>query len=245
VKAQRLSAVVISFAVALSATPVLGQLVQLSGGSSTDLQVRGTDNVVDFVPATVSPLPSGDTLVASGPNASATATFAYSDTGFIISDLNYSLGAANQVSTFGQLAGQISFMPLADVIWELDGAYSWDGNWANGVGLFARVTDTGTAAVITLHNYGSAGVLSNVSYTVGVGGGNVFNDVGPTSGVLLAGHQYLYEFGLSVDTNRFSPEVGTATGNLALTFAAVPEPGVLALAGLGLPVLLAAWRRRR
>lgn len=242
-KAQGLAAVALSLTVALAAIPALGQLVQLTGGSSIDLQVRGTDNVVDFVPGTVSPLPSGDTLVATGPDADATATFAYSDTAFLITDLDYALGAANDTSSFAQLAGQMRFTPVVDVIWELDGAFSWEGDWANGMSLFARITDTTTADVITLHYYDSGGVMSTVSYTVGVGGGNVSNVVGPITGTLQAGREYLYEYGLAVDNNMFSPEVGTATGNLSLTFA-IPEPGVFALVGLGLLALLKARVRK-
>jgi len=225
--------------VALAAIPALAQLVQLTGGSSTDIQVRGTDNVVDFVSATVSPLPSGDTLVATGPDADATATFAYSHTGFVISDLEFSLGAASQVSTFGQLAGQLYFTPTVNVYWELAGAFDWDGDWANGMSLFAQIKDTGTAAEITKHYYASSGVISSESYTVGLGGGDVSNDIGPTSGVLLAGHQYEYMFGLALDTNPYSPETGIATGNLSLTFT-IPEPSVFALVGLGLLALLKA-----
>ena len=55
--------------------------------------------------------------------------------------------------------------------------------------------------------------------TIGVGGGNVINTIGPVTGTLMAGRQYQYTFELAADCNQFSPETGMATGGVTLTFA--------------------------
>ena len=49
-----------------------------------------------------------------------------------------------------------------------------------------------------------------------------FNVIGPTSGTLLAGVEYEYQFDLAVDNNMYSTQIGSAAGDLALTFT-VPE----------------------
>jgi hypothetical protein len=197
----------------------------------THISVRGTNDVVDFYSPTLG-LPSAGTLNASEQNVTAEADYSFSDAGFIISNVDYSLGAANDKSTFAEVYGIIIFTPTVDTDWELSGAYSWAGDWANGFSLFARIQDTATQTEVTRHYYDSAGVLSNVNYIVGTGVGNVSNIVGPTSGTLLAGVEYEYQFGLAVDNNQYSPQTGSAVGELALDFI-VPEPATMLLLGLG------------
>jgi hypothetical protein len=59
-----------------------------------------------------------------------------------------------------------------------------------------------------------------VTLTVGSGGGNSMNVIGPTSGTLTAGHAYQYTLELAAYSNPFSPQTGMASGNLALSFGA-------------------------
>lgn len=207
----------------------------------THVSVRGTNDVVDFYSPTPG-MPSSGALSASGQDVSASANYSFSDAGFVISDVAYSLGARNNKSSFAEVYGTIIFTPQFDTEWELSGDFTWAGSWLNGFTLFARIQDTATETEVTRHYYQTTGVESSASLTVGSGTGNTFNVIGPTSGTLLAGIEYEYMFDLAVDNNMYSPQTGTALGDLALTLV-VPEPATMLMLGIG-GLVLRAHRRR-
>ncbi|HEY3241749.1 MAG TPA: hypothetical protein VGM03_00220 [Phycisphaerae bacterium] len=202
--------------VALSAS-AYGQIA-LNPGSIIWLSLRGTDNVVGFAPAGISSLPANGTLMPMAVGASASAAYDFSSAAFNVNNAQFALSASNGVSSSADLYGQINFTATTAVPWNLAGSLSWMGNWANGVSLFARLQDLTTGSDVTLHNYASAGVLSSVTLTVGSGGGNSMNVIGPTSGTLTAGHAYQYTLELAADSNPYSPQTGMAMGNLSLSF---------------------------
>ena len=217
--------------------PTYGAIVDLTGASSGSLSVRGTDNTTDMQFETIG-LPANGTLSLTKPNVTATADYSLSGTGFDVSNVHYSLGAAGGVSSFADLVGQIQFVPKIDVTYTIAGSLNWSGSWANGVSLFARlqdITDANPGTDLALHFYNKTGVLTNASLAVTPGPGR------PTTGTLLKGRTYEFDYELAVDNNRFSPDTGTANGALSITF--VPEPAtclLIALGGLGL-----SPRRRR
>jgi hypothetical protein len=215
--------------------------VNVTGGL-VSLSVRGSDDAVDFQVGGVAPAPVNVTLNGSGVNASATATYDVTSSQFDVTGVSYLLGALpGSKTTNADLNGQIMFTPVVDVTWTLGGVFNWSGNWANGVSLFARIQDLTSGTDVTLHNYTSNGVLSNVSYVVGVGTGKPINIVGPVTGTLTQGRQYEFDFELQTDTNKFTQQAGTAAGNMSLVF--VPEPATLTVLAFG--GLAGLARRRR
>jgi hypothetical protein len=218
--------IVLSIIIVCSVVPVSGSVVDLTGGSIAWLSVRGTDNSTDFQNATVV-LPVSDTLSLAKPNVTASADYAFADTGFTISNVNYSLAAFNHVSSFADLYGQIIFTPNINTPYTISGFFNWSGTWANGVTLWARlqdVTDT-TPVDITNHFYSKNGVLTTVSLNVTAAPGR------PTTGMLTSGRIYEFDFELATDNNANSPTAGTASGQVAIAF--IPEPVTLLLLGLG------------
>ncbi len=222
------------------AAPVQANLFNLNGGL-TWLTLRGTDTVIDTDLDGINVLPSSGTLTPTAVGATATADYSATRFGFVSDDVEYSLGANGVNFAFADLYGQVFFTPTANVGWTLSGSLTWAGGVANAAGLFARIIDTGTMADVTLHNYGSAGMFTSESLTIGSGGGNFINIIGPTSGTLLAGHQYEFVYELSAEAHATTPTNGTALGSISL--AIVPEPGSAAILASGVAVLFT--RRRR
>jgi hypothetical protein len=203
-----------------------GNIVDLSAGSIAWLDVRGTDNSTDIQFATVA-LPANGTLNLAKLDVTASADYAFADTGFSISNVSYSLAAANQVSSFADVYGQIRFTPNVDATYTISGSFNWSGTWANGVTLWARLQDVtdATPVDITNHFYSKSGVLTTVSLNVTAAAGR------PTTGMLTSGRIYEFDFELAADNNVNSPATGTAFGEVAIAF--VPEPATLLLFGLG------------
>jgi hypothetical protein len=217
---------VLSVIVLCSTVPVFGNIVDLTGGSIAWLSVRGTDNSTDFENATIA-LPASGMLNLAKPNVTASADYAFADTGFTMNNVSYSLAAVNQVSSSAELYGQILFTPNVNATYTISGSFNWSGNWANGVTLWARLQDVtdATPVDITNHYYNASGILSTVSLNVTAAPGR------PTTGILTTGRIYEFDFDLAADNNMYSPDTGVAQGQVAIAF--VPEPATLLLFGLG------------
>ena len=218
--------VFIFIVVLCSGVCAFGNIVDLTGGSIAWLNVRGTDNSTDMQFATVA-LPASGSLSLTKPNVTASADYAFADTGFSMSNANYSLAASGGVSSFADLYGQIRFTPNVDATYTISGSFNWSGTWANGVTLWARLQDVtdATPVDVTNHLYSKSGVLTTVSLNVTAASGR------PTTGMLTSGRIYEFDFELAADNNVNSPSPGTAWGQVAIAF--VPEPATLLLLGLG------------
>jgi hypothetical protein len=226
---------IVSAVVLTGAVSAFGGIVDLAGGSTAWLSVRGTDNSTDIQFPTIA-LPAGGTLSLTKPGVTASADYAWSSTAFTLSNVQYSEAAAGGVSSFADLYGQIGFMPNVDVTYTISGSLNWTGQWANGLTLWARLQD------ITVSNPGTdvtnlfftkSGVLTNASLSIVPLAGN------PVTGTLTAGRTYEFDFELAADNNRFSPQTGSANGGVAITF--VPDPATMLLLLVAAPGL----RRRR
>ena len=211
--------------------PAFGKVISL-GPSIAWLSVRGTDNSTDMQFPPMIWLSSAGTLQClNQPNVTARADYQFSEGGFAVADVQYALGAVNGVSSFADLYGQIAFTPAVDVSYAISGSFSWSGQWSNGVTLWARlqdITDANPGTVITDHFYSKTGVQTAVTLTVTPAPGR------PATGTLTAGRTYEFDFELAADNNRFSPQIGTATGLLGITF--LPLQPVCGDAGHPYPV---------
>ncbi len=203
-----------SIMVLCAAVPAFGKVISL-GPSSAWLSVRGTDNSLDMQFPPMIWLPSSGTLQCPNqPNVTARADYQFSEGGFSISNVRYTLGAANNTSSVADLYGQIAFTPTVDVVYAINGSFSWSGQWSNGVTLWARlqdITDANPGTVVTNHYYNKTG-QTTATLTVTPAEGR------PTTGTLTAGRTYEFGFELAADNNRLSPEIGIATGLLVVTF---------------------------
>jgi hypothetical protein len=205
----------LSVVILCSVVPAFGKVISL-GPSIAWLSVRGTDNSLDMqFPPTIW-LPSSGTLQClNQPNVTARSDYQFSESGFSVSTVRYTLGAADGVSSFAGLYSQIVFTPTVDVIYSINGSFSWTGKWCNGVTLWARlqdITDANPGTVITNHYYNKTG-QSTVNLAVTPAEGR------PNTGTLTAGRTYEFDFELAADNNPLSPEIGIASGLLGMTFA--------------------------
>jgi len=210
-----------------STVPAFGNIVDLTGGSIAWLSVRGTDNSVDTPQYATIALPASGMLSMAKPNVTASADYAFADTGFVMSNVSYSLAAFNHVSSFADLYGQIRFTPNVNATYTISGSFNWSGTWANGVTLWARLQDVtdATPVDITNHFYSKTGVLTTVSLNVTAAAGR------PTTGMLTSGRIYEFDFELAADNNVNSPTAGTAWGQVAIAF--IPEPATVCLLAFG------------
>ena len=146
------------------AVPAFGKVFSL-GPSIAWLSVRGTDNSLDTQYPPMIWLPSDGTLQClNQPNVTARADYQFSEGGFSVSNVRYTLGAANNTSSFADLYGQIAFTPTVDVTYAISGSFSWSGRWNNGALLWARlqdITNANPGTVITNHFYNTTGIQTD------------------------------------------------------------------------------------
>jgi hypothetical protein len=219
--------VALSVVVLAGVSTASASIIDLTSGSLATLSARGTDNSVGFQPVTVA-LPASGTLSLAQPGMSATVDYSFSAGGFTFSNARFSETAAGGVSTSASADATAYFTPNVPVDYTLAGAFSWSGNWGNGLTLWARlqdVTDMASPINIANHFYSKSGVLSSAALSVTPATGR------PTTGTLTPGHIYQIDLELAADNNANSTQTGTAIGNVSLTL--TPEPGTLALLVLG------------
>jgi hypothetical protein len=220
----------LSVVILCSVVPAFGQVISL-GPSIAWLSVRGTDDSLDTQYSPMIWLPSsGNLQCLNQPNVTARADYQFSEGGFSVTNVRYTLGAANGISSFADLYGQIAFTPTVDVIYAINGSFNWSGQWSNGVLLWARlqdITDSNPGTVVTNHFYNTTG-QTTVTLTVTPAEGR------PTTGTLTAGRTYEFDFELAADNNRLSPDIGIASGLLGVTF--VPLQAVCGDTGHPYPV---------
>ena len=194
--------------------PAFGKILSL-GPSTAWLSVRGTDNSTDMQFPPMIWLPSNGTLQClNQPNVTARADYGFSESSFSVTNVRYTLGVDNNTSSFADLYGQIAFTPTIDVIYAINGSFSWTGKWCNGVTLWARlqdITDANPGTVVTNHYYSKTG-QTTVNLTVTPAEGR------PNTGTLTAGRTYEFDFELAADNNPLSPDIGIASGLLGMTF---------------------------
>jgi hypothetical protein len=210
----------LSVVILCSVVPAFGKVISL-GPSIAWLSVRGTDNSLDTQYPPMIWLPSGGTLQClNQPNVDARADYQLSESGFSVTNVRYTLGAVNNTSSNADLYGQIAFTPTVDVTYSINGSFSWNGQWSNGVLLWARlqdITDGNPGTIVTNHYYNKTG-QTTVTLTVTQAEGR------PMTGTLIAGRTYEFDFELAVDNNPKSPEIGIASGLLGITL--VPQQAV-------------------
>ncbi|MBN2514090.1 MAG: hypothetical protein JXB18_14220 [Sedimentisphaerales bacterium] len=221
----------LSFLILGAVNPTFGKIISL-GPSIAWLSVRGTDNSTAMQFPSMIWLPSSGTLQClNQPNVTAAATYQFNESGFSVSHVNYTLGAANNISSFADLYGQITFTPMIDITYTISGSFSWSGRWSNGVTLWASLQDITNGipgTVITNHYYNKSGVQTNVILTVTPSANR------PVTGTLSAGRTYEFDYELAVDNNPNSPDIGVATGQAGISF--VPQTAVCGDIGHPYPV---------
>jgi hypothetical protein len=230
----------LALAIAIALTSVslcpvaTGTLISLSGGSISQMTVRGTDSVTNFTFGPVDPLPQVGTISLSGTNATASADYNYSDNGFVIGNLQYSLSPG----AFAELATTYRMIPNVDLNYTVTGSLNWSG--ARGTPtLFVQIQDIsgGDPGPNITNQFFSKSGTSNTTLSV------VNSVANPLTGVLSAGHTYKLSFDIGADTPNTNSTVGIAAGGASITWTGVPEPATWSLLAIG--AAATAWMGRQ
>ncbi len=217
---------VVTFALAMFPPPLYSSLITLYDGANNQLTLRGSDFVTQAQFGPVSPLPVIGTLALTGTGASASADYSYTDTGIILSNVQFSLdpGAFAAVDTTYRL------IPHVDLTYTISGSLQTSGGF-NSPTLWIRIQDitAGEPGTDVSNNFKTASGVINKTLTIPA-----------ADGLLQAGRTYRLDLELATDTNSVNNTHVNANGAASITF--IPEPMMLSLMGLG---CLGALRRRR
>ena len=210
-----------------------------------DLANPGTNLLIAFAPGLAT---TGTIGPLSNTGGSASADFSFAGAAFAISNLNYAIqGQSSLNNTLAELSAfGVRFTPDVDVTWNLSGSLAWSpGASQSTVAIFNKiidVTDFASPVQITLDNHSKSGTSKAVTATVGAALSGGINTTGITGGMLLAGHNYEWDFDYAVYTGGSGG--GPATGGVTLSFTAIPEPAMLsAMAILAAAAFLRRSRR--
>lgn len=156
-------------------------------------------------------------------------------------DFDFDQIRAGSPRSRGAVGGNITFSVTNDLTYDATGVWALDGS--EKTQLFARITDQTTTDII-FDSLQLSLSTPDEEFTLGLEEGDNFNSlIGATTGALLAGHQYLFQFGYHIDIPSDAPiGDGGASASGFLSFNITPEPTCAVLLALGGVALL---RRRR
>jgi hypothetical protein len=196
---------------AIFSSPSFGGVYTVNSASST-LTLRGTDFSTNSVFANTFPLPQSGTMSLTGPGASASVDYSFSDAGLLLSNLSYALDS----KAFAETTADFRITPLVDITYSLTGSLNPTG----GIGtpsIFGHISD------ITM---GEPGTIVFNQQVQKAGTTNQSVALTPNMGTLLSGHEYLISFDVAprhgsgerrahwCDGRRVDPARDSATGGL-------------------------------
>jgi hypothetical protein len=191
-------------------------------------------------------LPYTDAVTTAGETGSLLSTYDFSNSGFTIT-YDYTRGA----SWSGESDGEIYFSVDEDIAYVAEGALSAIDSVGRLINFEVLLYDF-TISSYLLESDQTSIATPYESFTLGQTGGDYDNDFsGALAGTLIAGHEYglAYEFNVFNDLQYPPGEIpqysdATFSGNVSLSFSAIPEPGTGFLITLGL-LCVSGWRRNR
>jgi len=230
-------------------------IISSSNLSTSDVYVDSATNIStgDVATASVGSLPWTYTNTASASqNSSASATYNFSTNAF---DTTFSHNPADSkytgpLSMWGSPSGvstsdSINFNTTDNMNYAVSGNYAFTGG--SGDLMFDVLLKDQTTNTILFYSRQWSIRVGSESFTVGLQEGMYYNHLeGNSTGLLIAGHDYLYRYQLGTSDYLNGSSLISASGQLHLGLAAlpsgqVPAPFPLALIGLGLAVL--GWTR--
>jgi hypothetical protein len=111
--------------------------------------------------------------------------------------------------------------------------------------LFAQLTDETTTDVV-FESLQRSVSTPDQKLTLGLEEGDTINSlIGTLDGVLIAGHEYKFQYGYTIRIESPALPDGGASASGFLSFNITPEPGSAVLLGFGGMALLRRCRRKR
>jgi hypothetical protein len=200
--------------------------ITLNDGGASELQVVARDGSISLVNVITSNFPTS--LPFTAPNQSTTHGGSTSEADYSLTQNLFSI--VNEGTRAGALdsransQGDIFFSVDIDTLYDLSGSFSVNDPSTTGrfVQLVATLTDIDTSAVL-FHSLQESSGAADVTFVLGGMGGNVSNQLaGSAAGLLSAGHRYRLYYGNSIYADNAGMPA-SATGDLQMRFAAVPE----------------------
>ena len=223
--------------------PASALTVTLNDYEPTRLTTLASDgvapaSVTEVLPAST---PYLDTLSNVDGAASNSTQYSLLDSGFHITfeHARTALYDSQAISNAG-----VSFRVDEDVSYELLGSYAAIDSDGRRISLFAQLADR-TSLEQLFYNSQESRSTPDESFLLGGEEGDFINSLnGSTTGVLIAGHDYLFSFQASLQASPSAATTSaTASGWVSLDFTPVPEPSAGALLLLGLVFALSRGRR--
>jgi hypothetical protein len=230
--------------------------VILNSGGTTHLHLQARDTSVNMTGLhneqypTV--LPYNYSFESTHGAAIGSGTYDFSDGGFHITTQQ---DRPKWLNSDVWLNGEIYFAVTTEIIYNASGIFSsvdppstpstWTPPPYCEVYLWAKLTDNNTGNVL-LNSEQLSNHTANAILTLGQLGGDDASGrkmVGSLTGILLPGHNYLFEYRADI-YSADATWAETASGRIDLDL--IPEPSALILLGMGAISLIAyVWRRKR
>ena len=234
----------VSLAALIAGREATAYTVTLNGYATSYLTTHANDRVGSNQFETVNPpaMPYSYTSTSLDGGASSESGYSLTNAGFDITLDQSRVGAAN---SFGQAEGSIFFSVNQGIDYVASGSYSVADSDGRIVYYRPFLYDR-TVGSFVFENFQQSRATPNESFTLGGTGGDFSNSTfGSLTGTLIAGHDYEFNYYVMIHTSSTaSPSGATASGNLSLSFSAIPEPSTGLLMVLGL-VALAVSRHRQ